>query len=110
MAIFISEHEKVKRHLHGGTLMVNDFGLRNSVFGISNRLEIVHPLGTISRLWQGISHIAFTSPQLKHVRMFITPFSLMKSTILCIQEDCVFLFSKWVTIVYRQDEARDWRK
>ena len=43
---------------------------------------------------EGISHIAFTSPQLKLARMFITPFSLMNSTILCIQEDCVFLFFK----------------
>ena len=96
MAIFISGHEKLKKHLRGGISTENDFGLRNSVFGISNRLEIVHPLGTISRLWQGISHIAFTSPQLKRVKMSITPFRLMNSTILFerIQGGCVFLFFK----------------
>ena len=37
---------------------------------------------TISRLWQGISHIAFISQPPKRVKMFITPFSLMKRTTL----------------------------
>jgi len=87
MVIFINEHEKQKKHLHGGILTENDFGQQNSAFGILSRLVIVHRHGTISRLWQGISRIAFISQPLKHVKMFITPFSLMNSTILLVN-DC----------------------
>ncbi len=87
MGTFINEHEKLKKHLRGEILTENVFGRQNSAFGILNRLAIVQRHGIISRLWQGISRIAFISQLLKHVKMSITLFSLMNSTILVVN-DC----------------------
>lgn len=77
-----TEKALARRNING-----ERFYRQNSAFGILNRLEIVHRLGTISRLWQGISRIAFISQPVKHVKMSITPFSLMNSTILLVN-DC----------------------